>query len=151
MDPATIGIILGAASTGINIMGGNRQANAERRQREAQKRTGHRKYQEDLAEMAFKAQDVNRSADEAIDASDESANERGIYDSSIRTDATNKINDERNRRLAAMERQKGYMTADLKDNDYMYGLQNRMIEAQKWMQVAQGISGGLTSVDWSKV
>lgn len=151
MDPATLGIIFGAASTGLNFMGGRKQAGISKSQRKHQEKVAHRKYGEDVRELDEQAVDVNYNANEAIKNSDEAANERGIYDSSIRTDATAKINRDRDRRLSAMERQKGYMSAALDDQDYMFGLQNRMADAQRWMQVAQGITGGLTSVDWSKV
>lgn len=151
MDPATIGLVLGVAQTGMNVIGGVKAGRNAKAQRRHQRRVGQRRFNEDMKEMEFKAADINRMADDSIKDSDENANERGVYDSSIRTDATSKINDERNRRLAALERQKGYMTADLNDNNYMLNLQNQMANAEKWMQAAQAIGGGLTSVDWSKV
>ncbi len=152
MDPATIAMLgLGAVNTGMSIYGGMEQAKLSKGQRRKQKAVANRKYGQDLKEMGFQEEELKRKANEAVQGSNEQANDRGIYDSSIRTDGNQKIMDERDRRLAALERQKGYMAADLEDNNYMFELQGQMANAQKWMQIAQGIQGGVQGVDWSKV
>ncbi len=145
-----IGLGLGVANAGINIASGMQQGKVSKAQRRRQKAIAQRKYNEDITEMGHKAGEINRVASEAINSQNESANDRGIYDSSIRTEANRDITDERDRRLAAMERQKGYMTADLNDQNYMAGLQDRMAKAQQWQQIANGIQNGVGGVDWSK-
>ena len=148
MDPATLGIIFGAAQTGISAYTGAQGGKLSKSARRRQKAVWERKYKQDLTEMEFQAADINRNAANAVEDSDENAMERGVFDSSIRHNANDRINAERDRRLAAMERQKGYMAADLKDNDYMLNLQDKMGQLQQLQQIANGIGGGVGAVDW---
>lgn len=133
---------LDSATSAINMVG---QAQV-RKQNRAMRRLGdkQRQSQHDYTqgEMGFQQQDVNRSADESSKAELGNASARGVLHSSIPIGEQEKIEAERKRRYATIQRRKDLDQSSFQNESEMISHQRKSEDITNSINMITGILGG---------
>lgn len=154
VDPITIGLVLGAAGTGMNIMGGISGNKAKKKAQKAAKKARMRQAQFQLNELDEQEKDYvhslegplgeRRNLEESIAGmSDDPA---GMLRSGIANTQRGEFDHQKKRRLEALERKRQAIRAGVMDSNEMFKIQSEMDRNQYYMNIlntfmSQGVTG----------